>query len=254
MTENDPAQGASAGNAGKAGKAGASPDAPHLLLYGAQLSPFVRKAEAFMREKGVPFEQDPVSILPMPDWFAEFSPARRIPVLRNRAIGASGMAGTIPDSSAICAYIERLHPEPALYPAEPFDYARAVWLEEYCDTELALRCGAKLFRSIMFARFQKKEPDLSAAKEAWNEDLPPVFDYLESQADGREWFCGDALSIADLSLGAVLSQATMLAGPIDAARWPALSDLFTRVTSRPSFAANLAVCRKLVGETLDLSA
>lgn len=244
MAENTPAQGASS----------AASSAPDLLLYGAQLSPFVRKAEAFLREKGVPFELDPVGIFPMPSWFAEFSPARRIPVLRNRAIGASGMAGTIPDSSAICAYIERLHPAPALYPGAPFDCARAIWLEEYCDTELAMRCGAKLFRSIMFARFQKKEPDLTAAKEAWNEDLPPIFDYLESQADGREWLCGDALSIADLSLGAVLSQATLLAGPIDAARWPALSDLFTRVTGRPSFAANLELCRKIVGETLDLSA
>ena len=52
-----------------------------LILYGAPLSPFVRKVDITLREKGVPFELEPVNIMPMPDWFQEISPARRIPVL-----------------------------------------------------------------------------------------------------------------------------------------------------------------------------
>jgi len=72
-----------------------------LILYGAPLSPFVRKAEVVLREKGIPFESESVNILPMPDWFKAISPARRIPVLRDTSIGTEGRAGTLPDSSAI---------------------------------------------------------------------------------------------------------------------------------------------------------
>ncbi len=67
--------------------------------------------------------------MPMPDWFKEISPARRIPVLRDLSVGKEGPVGTIPDSSAICAYVERRFPEPAFYPADPFLHGRAVWLE-----------------------------------------------------------------------------------------------------------------------------
>ena len=108
-----------------------------FILYGAPLSPFVRKADIFLREKGAAFELESVNIMPMPDWFKEISPARRIPVLRDTSIGTEGTAGTLPDSSAICAYLERKLPEPPLYPRDPFEYGRAVWLEEFCDSELA---------------------------------------------------------------------------------------------------------------------
>ena len=91
-----------------------------LILYGAPLSPFVRKADALLREKGAPFELESVNIMPMLDWFKEISPARRIPVLRDTDIGEEGPPGTIPDSSAICAYVEQKFPEPAFYPADPY--------------------------------------------------------------------------------------------------------------------------------------
>ncbi len=93
-----------------------------LILYGAPLSPFVRKADALLREKGATFELESVNIMPMPDWFKEISPARRIPVLRDTSIGKEGPLGTIPDSSAICAYAERKFPEPALYPGDPYEH------------------------------------------------------------------------------------------------------------------------------------
>ena len=77
-----------------------------LVLYGAPPSSFVRKADIVLREKGLEFESDPVNIMPMPDWFKAISPARRIPVLRNKAISEEGTLGTIPDSSPIFDYLE----------------------------------------------------------------------------------------------------------------------------------------------------
>ena len=89
-----------------------------LVLYGMPLSPFVRKADIVLREKGLEFESESVNIMPMPDWFKAISPAKRIPVLRNKEISEEGTLGTIPDSSAICAYLERLQPEPSVYPSD----------------------------------------------------------------------------------------------------------------------------------------
>ena len=224
-----------------------------LILYGAPLSPFVRKADALLREKGATFELESVNIMPMPDWFKDISPARRIPVLRDTDIGKEGPLGTIPDSSAICVYIEQKFPEPAFYPEAPYERGRAVWLEEYCDTELAGPLGLGIFRPIQFNRFMGKEPDIEAAKKTYAKQLPRSLDYLESEIGDGEFLVGDALSIADVSLACQLAQLELVAGPLDAARWPGVAGLVERLTQRESFQPCLAICRKIVKqEPVDL--
>jgi glutathione S-transferase len=217
-----------------------------IILYGAPLSPFVRKVDALLREKGVEFELESVNIMPMPDWFKEISPARRIPVLRDTSVGKEGPLGTIPDSSAICAFIERKFPEPALYPSDPYLHGRAVWIEEFCDSELALPIGMGIFRPIQFARFQGKEPDIAAAKQSYAEKLPRPLDYLEGELDGSKFVVGDALSIADISIACQLVQFELVAGPLDSTRWPNVSGLVKRMTQRPSFGPCIEICRKIV--------
>jgi glutathione S-transferase len=186
----------------------------------------------------------------MPEWFQEISPARRIPVLRDRRHGTQGPAGTIPDSSAICAYAERLAPEPRLYPEDPFEHGRAVWIEEYADSELAGVAGLGVFRPIMFPRFQGKESDLDTARSTWNDKLPRYFDYLESVLDGGEHFVGDAFSIADLAVACQLTQLDLVVGPPDANRWPALAGHLEGAKARPSFQGNLEACGKMLARVL----
>ena len=232
-----------------------------LILYGAPLSPFVRKAEVVLREKGIPFESESVNILPMPDWFKEISPARRIPVLRDTSVGTEGRAGTIPDSSAICAFVEKKHPEPALYPSDPFQHGRAVWLEEWADSELAAGIGMGIFRPILFARFQGKPPDLETAKATWNNKLPRLFDYLEGELEGAgaskpedaRHLLGGTLTIADIAVGVQLAQLEMVVGLPDVRRWPRVVTFAERMIARPSFAPNLAICRKIIKERVNLN-
>jgi glutathione S-transferase len=220
-----------------------------LILYGVQLSPFVRKVEVTLREKGAEFELEPVNIMPMPDWFKEISPARRIPVLRDRSLGEDA---TLSDSSAICAYLERKFPEPALYPKGDFDYGRAIWLEEFADSDLAGRIGLGLFRPILMARMQKKEPDLDAVRKTMNEQLPRLLDYFEGEIAGREFFVGDAFSIADIAVASQTINLELVAGKLDAARWPQLAAFTDRIQARASFVENVAVGRKIVGDPVRL--
>ena len=229
---------------------------PDFVVYGNPVSPFVRKVEVVLTGQGVDYDVERINNMDMPDWFLEISPARRIPVLRDRTIGTQGVAGTIADSSAICAYLDRKL-EAGLYGESAFDTGRAVWLEEYADTELAQPTGMRLFRPIVFPRIAGKESDLHTARKTWNETLPRHFDYLEGVLDGNEYFVGGRFSIADIAVGAQMTQLDLVAGTPDENRWPALVKHTRAMKGHAGFAENLATCRealgRLVPETLDLS-
>ncbi|MGE0624873.1 MAG: glutathione S-transferase family protein [Pseudomonadales bacterium] len=133
------------------------------VVYGTPPSPFVRKVEVVLRGLGVDYDFETVNIMAKPDWFLEISPAGRIPVLRDRTVGETGIPGTIADSSAICLFLDRKH-HAGLYGATAFEAGRVAWLEEYADSEVAMPLGMQVFRPILFPRFQGKESDLATAK------------------------------------------------------------------------------------------
>jgi len=228
-----------------------------LLLYGSPLSPFQRKVEAVMALKGLDYDCEDVSVMDMPDWYTEISPLGRIPSLRDRDIAEDGPSGTITDSSAICGYLEKRQPEPAVYPADAFDHGRALWLEEYADTGLAMAGGMGLFRPIVFNLFQRKQPDLETARKTWNEKLPPLYDYLEAQLDGGAHFIGDTITISDIAVASQIAQTDMLAGLPDQSRWPSLVAHYQAMRAHDCFQRNNAGCdkilAKMVPEKFDLS-
>ena len=229
-----------------------------FILYGSPLSPFQRKVEAVMALKGLDYDCEDVSVMAMPDWYKEISPLGRIPSLRVTEIAETGPAGTITDSSAICGYLEKQQPDPAVYPADPFDHGRALWLEEYADTGMAMAGGMGLFRPIIFNLFQRKEPDLETARKTWNEKLPPLYDYLEQQLDGGAHFIGDAITIADIAVACQIAPTDMLAGLPAKSRWPALVAHYVAMKAHECFQRNAAGCdrilAKMVPEKFDLSA
>ncbi|MDJ0979949.1 MAG: glutathione S-transferase family protein [Erythrobacter sp.] len=233
---------------------------PDFLIYGSPVSPFARKTMACAIEKGVPFDVEPVNIMSPPEWFPAISPMKRIPVLRDRSIAAGGdhssAQGTIADSSAICAYIEKKHPEPALYPADAFAYGRTLFVEEYADTALAPMAGIGVFRPIFFSIAQGKEPDIQRARVAWAEELPPVLDYLEAALGEADYFAGNALSIADIAITCAFMQIELVArAPLD--NWPRLKAHHARMTARASIAGPFgkaqAFIRKALPDPFDLT-
>ena len=227
------------------------------ILYGSPLSPFQRKVEAVLALKGLDYDFERVAIPGPPDWYREINPLGSIPTLRDTSVGTEGSAGTICDSSAICAYLEKKQPDPAVYPKDPYDYGRALWLEEYADTGMAREGGMGLFRPIIFNLFQGKEPDLDTARKTWNEKLPPLWDYLEKQLDGRSHFFGETTTIADIAVAAQIFQTDMLAGTPDAAKWPGLVAHFEAMKAHDCMQRNIAACdkmlAKIVPEKFDLS-
>ncbi len=205
-----------------------------LILYGANLSPFVRKVRVVLAEKGIKYEHDPVSPFQPPPSFLEISPLKRIPVLRDTDLPEPN---TLPDSSIICDYLEHKFPKPALYPADAFQRARALWFEEYADSVLAQACGTGLFFERVVKRLLKQQPDETVVAATLKDKLPPLFSYLEKEIGKRTFLVADAFSIADVAICTMLVNFEHAGEKIDAARWPELARYVREVHARPSFKA-----------------
>ncbi len=222
---------------------------PDLVIYGSPISPFVRKVAGVCIAKGVPYDVEAINVFDPPAWFRDISPMKRIPVLRDRSVAEEGIAGTIADSSAICAMIEKKHPAPALYPDDPMALGKALFIEEYADTALAMAGGLGIFRPIFFAVSKGEEPGLDKARDAWANQLPPIFDVLEMRLARKPFFAGDALSIADITVAAVLMQVSLVA-ETPLANWPGLAAHFASMKALPLIAQPYAAAQKVVRRAL----
>jgi glutathione S-transferase len=206
-----------------------------LIVYGGSLSPFVRKVLIVLAEKGVEATNDPVNPFAPPPEFIEISPMKRIPVLRDTDVPEPN---TIPDSSAICDYLENKYPNPPLYPKDAFQRARALWYEEYADSLVAVTIGPGLFFERVVKKMMKQETNEELCKKTMHEKLPPVLDHLEKELGDREYFVGNAFSIADVSVGTMFVNLEFAGETVDASRWPKLAAYIKRIHARPSFQAN----------------
>jgi glutathione S-transferase len=209
-------------------------------LYGAGLSPFVRKVRVLLAEKQVAYEHDPVVPFNVSAEYKQISPLGKIPAWKDER-------GPLSDSSIICQYLEKRHPSPALYPSDPYECARALWFEEYADSAIVGVAGAKIFFArVVGPRFFNQPADEAVIGKAINEELPPLFDYLESQLSG-DWLVGKDFSIADIGVGTQFANMRLAGVSVDAARWPKLARYVARVHERPSFRALIDEDRAALG-------
>ncbi len=210
-------------------------------VYGAGLSPFVRKVRVALAEKNLPYEHDPVVPFNVSPEYKAISPLGKIPAYRDER-------GALPDSSVICAYIEKRHPTPALYPSDPYEYGRALWFEEYADSALVAVTGAKIFfPRVVGPAFFNQPADEAAIAKAIAEDLPPLFDYLESQLTG-DWLVGNQFSIADIAIGTHFVNLRLAGATVDTTRWPKLARYVARVHERASFKKLVEEDRAALGQ------
>jgi glutathione S-transferase len=209
-------------------------------LYGAGLSPFVRKVRVVLAEKKVQYDHDPVVPFNVSAEYKAISPLGKIPAWKDEA-------GAISDSSVICAYLERKHPTPAMYPSDPYQFARALWFEEWADSALIGVAGAKIFfPRVVAPRFFNQPADEAAVQKAIDEELPPLFDYLESQVTA-DWIAGGQFSVGDVAIGSVFVNLRLAGVTPDAGRWPKVARYVARIHERPTVAALIAEDRAALG-------
>jgi glutathione S-transferase len=203
-----------------------------LIVYGGAISPFVRKVRIALAEKGAQYTLEQVSPFNPPPEFLAISPLKRIPVLRDTDVAEPN---TLPDSSIICDYLEHKFPSPALYPADPFQRAKALWYEEYADSVMASNIGSGLFFERIVKKMMRGQPDESVCQKTLSEKLPPLFDHLEIEVADKEFLAGGAFSIADISIGTMFVNYLHCGETLDEKRWPKLAAYVARIHARPSF-------------------
>lgn len=199
-------------------------------IIGAGLSPFVRKTRAFFAEKGIPYELEPLIPFGVSAEYKKKSPLGKIPCLEHDG-------RPLPDSSVICAYIERIQPQPALYPSDPWDYAQALWFEEYNDGALVGNAMAPIFQERVIKKLMGGQPDEARVKEAQEKQLPVYCEYLEGQLGEKEYLVGGRLSIADLAVASPFVNLAHAGVTVDAKRFPKLAAYLERIHARPSYKA-----------------
>lgn len=216
-----------------------------LKLYGAALSPFVRKARVFLAEKGLDYEAVHVDPNNPPADYAKLNPLKRIPALED---GDKVLA----DSAVICAYLERRHPEPPLYPTDDYAFARTLWFEKFADYEIAMNCTFAIFRNRVVMKLLGKECDEEKVQKALTEKLPPLMDYLEGEIGDREYLVGESPTVADIAMASQFVNLQHGGESVDASRWPKMAAYIERMHQRPAFRSQtekeVGFIRKVTGQ------
>ena len=212
-----------------------------LKIYGALLSPFVRKVRAVLAEKNVAYELVPQNPFDKSEEFLRRSPLGRIPTLEDE------QGRPLADSSVIAEYLEERFPDPPLFPTDPYDRARVRWFDEYADGGMGPSLTGKIFfQRVISSLLMGKPADETVVAGALAE-LPTFFRYLERELGGREWLVADRFTLADLSVACQVVNLRHAHVEIDADAYPALARWFLRVSERPTLAGLIEQDRNFLG-------
>jgi glutathione S-transferase len=197
-----------------------------LTLYLHPFSSFCQKVLIAFYEREVPFE--PFLLDGDPENQAALErlwPIGKFPVLRDEARGV-----TVPESSLIVEYLDRVHPGfPPLVPAD-------------ADTALRVHILDRFFDHYVMASMQRVVGDAlrpAESRDPFGVDqakasLARAYDIVDGWlADGGPWAAGDAFTLADCAAAPALFYAAMVE-PF--AGRPRLEAYYGRLRARPSFA------------------
>ena len=210
-----------------------------MILYGAPVSPYVRKVLAFAAEKGVALQLVPIGLGDQNPEFLACSPFRKMP-------GFTDGDFSISDSTAIVTYIDAKHPEVPLIPADPANRARAIWFDEFADTILTAAAGAIFFNRIVSPKFLGKPGDDAVAAKG-ETDMTPVCQYLEEVIRPSGYLVGDGLTLGDISVASPFVNAAHAGYVPDANAYPKLTAYLAAIHARLSFADWIRRERKVLG-------
>lgn len=195
-----------------------------LKIYGVPISVHTRKAIVTAIAKNLPHEIVPVVPVvpgnPPANWRA-LSPTGKIPVLGEGEF-------TVEDSAAICAYMERLQPLPALYPAEARAYAQALALEQYAGTLFREVVHPLFHETFVHPKVRGVPTDVARVDDVLTYAVPEHFAYLDRVAWRAE------LSVAQIAVVSNLVTFQYLGFDPRWSEYPNLAALFRRVVAHPA--------------------
>jgi glutathione S-transferase len=157
-----------------------------MKLYGALASPYVARVVMFAELKGIelPMESAPGGM--GSDEYKKINPTGKIPALETGG-------ACIAESTVICDYLESLHPEPALVPADPMLQARTRMIARMTDLYIAPH-NTPLTRMRGTGQRDQTVIDTQAA------EFAKGFGYLEAFMGPGPFCAGDMPTLGDCAL------------------------------------------------------
>jgi glutathione S-transferase len=208
-----------------------------MILYGTPVSPYVRKVQAYLAERGMEAEVVGVGIGdPNPD-FAKANPLKKMPALQDGDFG-------IGDSSAIITYLEGKYPGSTLIPNDAEGKAAVHWFDKFADTVLGPSGGKIFFNRIVMPKFMGAEGNEAMASEG-EAELPKHYAYLDGAISDAGYLVGDRFTLADISVACLLGNLRLIGLGPDAATYPKLSAWLEACYARPCISASFAHAEKI---------
>ena len=154
------------------------------------------------------------------------SPNQLVPCLRDGEI-------TMWESNACVRYLARTYGAGSLWPQDPARLATAdMWMEwQRSDISLAF--------FPLFQRLVRGAPGTPAQIAQGATRSGECFSQLDQQLSGRDYICGEQLSMADIAIGAMLYRYMTL--PIERPSLPALEAWYARLTEREAYRKHVMI-------------
>lgn len=195
--------------------------APSLHIYAADISPFAHRAVIQLDAKGLAYTEELPPGGLASEAYAKINPIRKMPTL------TIGGTVNLPESEVICEYIEDLHPEPSLRPADPLLRARMRLITRIIDLYV-MNPMMPLFKNL--SRQTRDEAVVATALQAIDNGLT----WLEPHVDPATYAVDGRLTLADCAAAPVLLYVT---------RYPPIFGMKDPLATRPNLSAYLAAVR-----------
>lgn len=154
-----------------------------IQLYGLRLSNYYNLAKALLIEKGLDFEE--IKARPT----QEEDNLSRSPMGKMPSISVNGQF--MSESLAIAAYLDRLEPQPALLPPDPFEAGKVI--ELICHIKLDVELVAR--RCLPETLFN--QPVSEEIKQSTQDDLAKGMKAVSRIFVGQPFAAGTTLTLAD---------------------------------------------------------
>lgn len=181
-----------------------------ITLYDNAFSPFARKVRIALALKGIEHAVVDGLALENHDRLAAVNGRVEVPAIDHDGVVVVG-------SADIVAYLERVWPARALYPAEHAAWVHARAWERCADTLI----DPILINVSYWMWANRQDPMPEGLLEAARRDLDEVYVALERDLEGGGFVSGDALSITEVSLFPHLTATRSFGLSYDAGRFRA---------------------------------
>ena len=203
-----------------------------ITLYDNAFSPFARKVRIALALKGIEHVVVDGLALELHGRLAAVNGRVEVPAIDHDGLVVVG-------SSDIVAYLERVWPRPAVYPADHAGWVHARAWERCADSLID-----PILTNVSYWLWAKREDAVPAGLlDAARRDLEAVYAALERDLAGGAMLSGAEVSIAEVSLFPHLTATRSVGVGYDAVRFPRLHAWLTRLRAIDAFAEDLVRVR-----------